>query len=566
MKIATELFTHAIYERKKVFIEAILASFFLNFLGVATALYSMQIYDRVVPNNAMSTLWVLSIGVTIAIIFEFILRQARAIVVERAYKSVDMELSDFFFSHAINIQMMERPSTVGAFASQLKMYEYVRNFMTSTTLFLFADVPFALVFVFIIFLIAGPLAIIPLFLIPLMVLSGFLFIKPIARISEESSRDNNEKNGILIESIDAIETIKSLKAESHYINKWNGINQRAGEFDIKIKNYTLLSNNLSQLIQQITYVSIVGFGVYLISEGDISMGALIAVTIIAGRALSPLSQIANVMVQWQQAKAALSGLESIVNAKVDGQLPYGLPLVKPEVINGEIQLSEVEVAFNDVRTLHIPNLIIPKGARVGVIGGIGSGKSTLLKVLSGLWKPTRGRAFLSSMDMSHLDPNILRDNVFYLAQDSRLFSGTLKDNLTVGLSKKPSDDQLLAIAKETGLDKLIHYHPRGMGLMIDEGGKGLSGGQRQLLSITRMLLRKPKVMLLDEPTAALDGQTEVKAMQAISNHLEKDQTFVLVTHKLSLLDYVDLLIVVEKGQVVMYGPKKEVLSRLNGGK
>lgn len=561
---ALSLFYQAIWRRKWVFTEAIVATIFINLLALATAIYSMQIYDRVVPNAGLQTLWVLTFGVIIAVLFELLIKQVRALVVDRACKDIDLELSDRFFGRAIAIRMDQRPPTVGTFAAQIRLFEQVRNFLTSTSLFLLADVPFALLFIGVIALIGGPVAIVPLLLLPLSILVGFMFIKPVARLTNETTTESTIKNGLLIESIDGIETIKSLKGENAFIKRWRALSETIGLNDLKLKSYTVLSTHLSQLIQQISYIGLVAFGVYEIGEGNLTMGGLIAITIISGRALQPLAQVANVMVQWQQTKASLLGLEAIMKSPVDGELSdEKSQLVAPETCRHHLALKDISFGYDPkYAAVQVPQLVIQPGERVAIVGPVGSGKSTLLKLLSGLYQPSSGRVFLDNVDMSHLEPNFLRDQIHYFPQDARLFNGTLRDNLIFGHEKDPGDEAILNAARTTGLDALIAAHPRGLGLYISEGGHGLSGGQRQLVALTRLLLQDKGIMLLDEPTASMDGNTEERIAKVMFDAVPEQGIMILVTHKLSLLKYVQRVIVMDKGKLVLDGPRDAVLAKI----
>jgi ATP-binding cassette subfamily C protein LapB len=569
--LALKYFRSAIWQRKNVFIEAIILTIVVNMIGLATAMYAMQVYDRVIPNQTMDTLIVLTIGVLLAITFDTLLKHTRMIMVERACKVIDIELSDTFFNHAINIRMDQRPSTVGTFAAQIRMFETVRQFLTSTTLFLLADVPFALIFIGVIALIAGPLALVPLILLPITLIIGFMFIKPVARLSLANAQESNIKNGLLIESIDGVETIKSLQAQPGFSGRWNQLTNLIGQNDLALKKWSGLSSNLSQFIQQLSYVGLVSFGVYQITQGELTMGALIAVTIISGRALAPLAQTAHVMVQWQQSKAALMGLNELMDKALDDQVKDNLPLLKPDHAQGLLQLKDVSFSYDQqYSAISVEQLMIQPGASIAVLGGIGSGKSTLLKLLSGLYLPNEGRVYFDQVDTAHLAQGFLRNHIYYAPQSNKLFNGTLKDNLLMGLENSSiGDSELLEAAKETGLIDLISAHPRGLGLMIQEGGKGLSGGQQQLVGLTQLVLRMqlslPRVLLLDEPTSALDGQTEIKIMSVILKLIvASGATLVFVTHKLSQLAYAQRIIIMDKGNIIADDVKEIIMPKLTG--
>lgn len=558
---AFDHFARAILKHKVVFIEAMIGTFVVSLIGLATSLYTMQVYDRVIPTNGLQTLWVLTSGVLIAVVLELLLKHVRAVMVDRACKGIDVELSDLFFGRAMRIRMDRRPRTIGTFAAQVRMFESVRTFLTATTLFVLADMPFAFLFIGVIAMIAGPVALVPLLLLPVSLLTGLVFMRPIARLTDENVMESALKNGLLIESIDGIETIKALAAEPSFLARWHALTLKMGDSELALKMFSGLSSNMTAAIQQLSYVGLVAAGVYAINAGNLTMGGLIACSIISGRALNPIAQIASVLVQWQHAKAALKGLDAIVQTPADDEVEHGKPVV-PELCDNNLRLEDVHFAYEiKHEALQVPALQINGGERIAVIGPVGSGKSTLLKLLSGLYHPSTGRAFLSGVDMAHLAADYLRRNIHYLPQDARLFNGSLRDNLILGMAD-PGDDAILRATRESGLDRLIAQHPRGLGLMITEGGQGLSGGQRQLVTITRLLLAKRGILLLDEPTASLDGPLEELVTKSLLESLDASQTVVMVTHKTSLLRHVNRVLVMDRGRVVLDGPRDAVLARL----
>lgn len=560
---AQDWFVYAIRKHRSIFFEAVFATFIISVIGLVSSLYSMQVYDRVLPSKGYSTLWVLTIGALIAIVLEFIMKQVRHHMVDRASKAIDLELSAVFFGKALDIRMDARPPTVGTFASQIRHFESVRNFMTSSTLFVLADVPFALMFVVVIYLLAGPVALVPLITIPVGLISGFFSQSAIERLTGENMTESNRKNGLLIEAIDGIESIKAAGGEWKILDRYRQLTAVIATSDMKLKDLMSRTANLAQVIQQLNYIGLIATGVYIISSGELTQGGLIACSIISGRAFGPFAQIPNMVVQWKQAKIALKSLDGIMAMPSDRD--YAKRLVVPEVCNGHLRMENAVFAYReDKPTLEVPDIKFKPGERVAIIGSVGSGKTTLIKMLSGLYKPKSGGVFLDDLNIDVLAPEFVRENIGYLPQDVRLFNGTLRENLVIGLPT-PSDGVILKAANLTGLDLIIKNHPQGLELPITEGGRGLSGGQRQLVGLTRLLMAKPKVMLLDEPTASLDNQLEALVMKHLFEEISPNSLLVIVTHKLGILPMVDRIIVVDKGRIMADGPREQILGLMRKG-
>lgn len=556
---AKDWFVYAARKRRGVFFEAIFATFVLSIFGLMSALYTMQVYDRVVPTKGFSTLWVLTIGVMMAIFFELVMKLVRSHLVDKASRAIDLELSGVFFSKALAIRSDCRPQTVGTFASQIRHFESVRNFMTSSTLFILADAPFALLFILVIYFIAGPVAFVPLMMIPVGLIIGLSMRGPIERYTAENMEESNKKNGLLIEAIDGVESVKAASAEWKLEDRWRELTKTITATDLKSKLLTTFSTSSTQSIQQLSYVGIIAAGAYSIVNGDLTMGGLIACSIISGRALTPLAQMPNMIVQWKHAKIALDVLDGIMAMPSEREHQR---LVVPDSCKGEVKLKQVGFAYEEnAPQLAIEKLSFKPGDRVAILGAVGSGKSTLIKILSGLYQPQQGGVFLDDMDMSLVANEFVREHIGYLPQEVRLFNGTLRDNLVLGLPAL-SDSQILKAAALTGLDQAIQNHPNGLEINISEGGKGLSGGQRQLVGLTRLLLARPKVLLLDEPTASMDNRLEEFVMQHLFDQLPDDSVIVLATHKAGVLKHVNRIVVMDSGKVTLDGPKQEVLDYL----
>jgi ATP-binding cassette subfamily C protein LapB len=557
---ARQWFIHAILKRRRVFMEAVIATFVISMLGLGASFYSLQVYDRVIPTQAHATLMALTVGVGIAVLFEFILKQVRSLMVDRGCKAIEEVLSEVFFQRMLDIRMEARPRTVGSFAAQVRQFELVRNFMSSSTVFLLADLPFCFLFIAVIGIIGGSLAVIPLVLLPLVLITSLWLNWRIGRLTRRQLQDARHKNGLLVDVIDGIESIKAAGAETKMLHRWRQLVASSSSLELDTRYLSTMASHLAQLLQQLSYVAIIGLGAWMVSAGEISMGALIACSILSNRALSPITHIASWVTQWQHAKEALRGLDDMMQLPIDQ--PNIGSAIMPSACSGQLRLEQTTFAFSDKLTALQPTtMTISGGERVAIVGPIGSGKSTLIRLLSGLYRPLSGKIFLDGVDMALLARAFLREQIGYLPQDVRLVHGTLRDNLTLGITP-PNDSALLEAAKMTGLDRVIGTHPQGMELPIQEGGRGLSGGQRQLLGLTRLLLRQPAVLLLDEPTAAMDAELEASVMQSLLAALPTSTTVVLVTHKANLLRLVDRVIVMDQGRTLLDGPRSEVLTKL----
>lgn len=557
---ARQWFIHAIVARHWVFMEAVVATFVISMLGLGASFYSLQVYDRVIPTQAHATLVALTIGVGIAVVFEFILKQVRSLMVDRGCKAIEEELSEVFFSRMLAIRMEARPRAVGSFAAQVRQFELVRNFMSSSTVFLLADLPFCFLFIMVIGVIGGWLAVIPLLLLPIVLLSSAWLNWRIGRLTTRQLRDTRHKNGLLVDVIDGIESIKAAGAESEMLERWRRLVASSSMLELDTRYLSTMASNIAQLLQQLSYVAIIGLGAWMVGAGQITMGALIACSILSNRTLSPITQIATWVTQWQHAKEALRGLDEMMRLPTD-RLDIGTAIM-PSSCSGELRVEQAAFAFNDkLAALQPLTLTINAGERIAIVGPIGSGKSTLIRLLSGLYRPMAGKLLLDGVDMALLAPSYLRTHIGYLPQDVRLLHGTLRDNLTLGIAP-PNDSAMIHAARLTGLDRVISAHPQGMDLPIQEGGRGLSGGQRQLVGLTRLLLSQPTVLLLDEPTAAMDAELEANVMQRMLSSLTPSATVVFVTHKASLLRLVDRVIVMDQGRVLIDGPRNEVLAKL----
>lgn len=558
---AIAIFWRALLLRKGVFASAIVATVIVNLIALATSLYSMQVYDRVIPRGGFATLWVLTVGVMFALLLDFALRTTRALMIEREAAAVDAEVSEFFFARAQAIRLDARPPGVGTMAAQLRGWEQVRGLLSSAFIFLVADLPFALFFILVIASLGGVIALVPLLSFPLAIGLALLFARLIRADTAKAQLSGNRKNGLLVESFDAAETIKANRGSWHMLARWNALMDEVQLHEDPIKRWSSIATAVFGTMQQIAYVLVVAWGAVLVAEGRMTMGALIACTILAGRVNGPLiAQLPGFLVQWGYARSSLQALDTIMALPLDRAA--GTESLRPERLEASLRLEGVQFAYPDSRAgVEIPALSIRPGERVAIIGGIGSGKSTLLRLMAGLYAPGAGSVTVGGLDIGQVAPDILRRHLGYLPQDTRLLNGTLRENLLMGLAD-PGDDALMAAVDEVGLSALVSSHPRGLDLPIAEGGRGLSGGQRTLANLARLFLADPDLWLLDEPTANLDQATEARVLDGLKRRLGKGGTLVLVTHRMQLLSLTGRVVVLQNGKVALDGPTADIVAKL----
>jgi ATP-binding cassette subfamily C protein LapB len=545
---------------KRLLLDAAVGGIVINLIALATSFYSMQVYDRVVPTGASQTLLVLTLGVVFATLFELVAKQVRSHLYENLIDQVDQRLSRAVYLRFLAIRLDQLPSSVGALAAQMRGYESVRAFLTTVTSQLMVDAPFALLFLLLIGVISGNLALIPGAFFVCSVVVGLYYRRRVEAFARKATAAANRKTGLLVEAVEGAETIKSGQGGWRMLSQWMQTTDEARDYEMQTRAIQEQVQHLMGVFQQISYVLMVASGALLVSKGDMTMGGLIACSILSGRVLTPAGMIPVQLVQWAHTKAALIGLDQLW-ALQDDHHGCAQPLV-PTNIQGAYRCDEVSSAYGSNKALEIKALSIGPGEKIGVIGPVGGGKTTLLRLLSGMYRPQGGRILLDEMELSHISKPLLAEHIGYLQQDGRLFAGTLRDNLVLGLLD-PGDSVILEAAKRTGLlQAVITVHPKGLQQDIFEGGSGLSGGQRQLVNLTRVFLRQPSIWLLDEPTANMDRNLELQVTQALRNALQAQDTLVLVTHKSELLELVDRLIVIANHQVVMDGPRDQVMARL----
>lgn len=557
-----EMFKKVANDHKKVLLYAAAATFSINTLALGTSLYTMQVYDRVVPTGAISTLTALTIGVFIAILLELIIKLSRSTIQDYVVKSMDIEFSNDVFNRFLKIRSDSLPRSVGTLSSQLQSYSSVRAFITSAALFLIIDLPFSFIFVAVMFVIGGlQMALIPIIFLIATLIAGFFFKSKIVEASRKSSLASYKKMALMIESIENSENVKASGAGFSILNRWNALTHESIDDDIEIKKYSDITSYVSAFLQQISYISIVAFGSYLVAkEGVITMGALIAMTILSGRVLQPISQLPNHFVQWGKAKLSVKDLDRIYSLPSDNE-GIERPL-SPYLHSKDLRCSEIDFGYYENQSVvRVDKLEIKQGEKVAILGAIGSGKSTFLKMLAGLYKPKSGVVYLNDIDMQLIKRDLISETVSYLPQSTKLFEGTLRDNLVLGLVGV-GDDKIIEAAKLTGLIELINVLPNGLDTAVPEGGESVSGGQKQLIALTRILIANKDICLLDEPTASLDEGTEKRIIAMLKEQFNENQTMVVVTHKPVVLNMVDRIIVLTAKGVALDGKKEEVLQKL----
>ncbi|MCH9012124.1 MAG: type I secretion system permease/ATPase [Proteobacteria bacterium] len=546
-----------------IYTHVILASALINFFALASPLFIMNVYDRVVPNNAIETLWVLALGVVTVFAFEFVMRNLRAYFVDVAGKNADVIIASRLLEQLMSMKLAAKGASTGAMANNLREFESLREFFTSSTVVVLVDLPFIFLFIAVIWLVAGPVAFIPLAVVPVVVLVGVIMQFPLRKVIEKTHRESTQKHALLVETIDGLETIKAAAAEGRVQRTWERFVGLTAESSGKARFISGIATTFAQVSIQMTTVAVVVYGVYLIADGELTMGALIAATILTGRSLAPLSSIAAMLTRLQQSRVALKSLDAIMTAPVERSADKSF-LHRPS-LNGRIEFQQVSFSYpnQEIQALDAVSFKIEPGERVGFLGRIGSGKSTIARLLIGLYEPADGAVLMDGTDIRQIDPADLRRNVGYVSQDNYLFFGTVRDNIAFG-APHLDDQSVMRAAHVAGVSDFLRAHPHGFDLQVGERGMSLSGGQRQAIVIARALLLDPPMILLDEPTSNMDNSTEMVFKKRLSEILP-DKTLLLVTHRSSLLTLIDRLIIVDAGKIVADGPKEEVLSALKQG-
>jgi len=536
-----------------------LAALFINLLSLAGILFSMQVYDRVIPAQSYPTLYVLTIGVLIATLFGFILRLARSHIMDLLGKRADLRVSDRVFGHALRLRNSAVPRSTGSFISQLRELEQIREMVTSSTISTIVDLPFFILFVIVLAIIAPQLAWIAPVAAVIMVLPGLLLQKKLAELAKQSAHESTLRNAVLVESVQGLEDIKLMQAENRFLQQWNSYIQITAESGLKTRELTQGLISWGMTIQSLVYTAVIVVGAPMVIEGEMTTGAVVAASMLASRMIAPMATLCGVLARWQQVKAAKEGLDNIMQLPTENQREE--TPIRQDVLRGHYLFEQAQFAYGgDVQNpaLRINRLEIKPGEHVAILGRNGAGKSTLLQAMVGSMDLVGGELRLDNLSLPHLDMADVRRNVGLMSQNARLFYGTLRENITLGMPRA-TDDEIFAVLEMCGAAAFVQKLAKGLDHQIMENGVGLSGGQRQSILLARMFLRDPNIVLLDEPTASLDEHTEREFIQRLSQWLG-NRTLIVATHRVPMLELVERVVVLKEGMLVMDAPKAQALS------
>lgn len=548
-KRKNDWFWGSLLEGKWLYGQVLIAAAITNFLGLSTSLFIMVVYDRVVPNEAIESLIALTIGVLIALGFDFTIKTLRAQFVDKAGKRADARMSRLIFDKILTIKLDNRRQKSGAMASIVREFDTLREFFTSATLVAVVDLPFIFLFIWVISLISGPLALVPLIAVPLVILSGLVIQPFLARIAESSMETNMSKQSILVETLNGLETVQATGSGRLMRRRFEEASDAQSDLGLKNRMLSNFAINSAASVQQLAQIATIFYGVFLIQDGMITMGAMIAAVILGGRTLAPLSQLASAMSRANGARQAYRSLSAVMNDDAAQQDRTRSRLSRPHLA-GTIEFKNVSYTFPGASSAIIRDLSlkIPAGQKVAIVGRMGSGKSTMSRLISGLIEPSEGAVLIDGVDMRQIDKSDLRRNVGVMLQDTWLFSGTVKENLQMGFYEY-DDAHVLNIAKISGVDAFVASHPQGYDMELRERGEGLSGGQRQSINLARALLHDPNLLVLDEPTSSMDTATEKSVIGRLKPWVG-GRTLVMVTHRNTLLELADRVLVMDQGAVV----------------
>lgn len=557
-------FWSLVYDNTSIYARVMVASVLINLFGLVSPLFIMNVYDRVIPNSAIETGWVLAIGALTAYGFDFIMRTLRGYFIDMAGRRIDVLASRRIYDQVLDIKLAGKPASSGAFANMLREFDSVRDFVTSATMTALVDLPFTLLFLLMIWILAGAPALMLFFMIMMVIGIGMALQIPLRAMVSRSSHASEAKHGLLVETIGALEAIKSIGADGRLRARYAAHIGEAADYATKSRFISALGVNIATFLQQSVTIIIVLMGMYLVRDGDMTMGALIASVMLGGRAIAPIGQVANLLTRYHQSKGALATLNRLM-AK-DVERPEGKQFLHRPHFEGKIVFDRVGFSYpaSDRKILDNISFTINPGERVGIVGRVGSGKSTIARLMMGLYEPQQGAILADDTDYRQIDPADLRRNMAYIAQDVVLFRGTIRENIAVA-RPQASEDEILQASKLSGVHEFISRHPMGYDAPVGERGEGLSGGQRQAIALARAMLSHPQIFVCDEPTNAMDSFAEEAFVRHVQSQIA-GKTFVMITHRQNLLTLVDRLILMDQGKVLIDGPRDRVLQALAQGR
>ena len=555
-------FWSEVWKVRREFWPVLLAALIVNLLAFAMPLFTMNVYDRVIPNKAVATLWVLALGVLLALVFDFTLRVARGRLIDEVGRRLDARLSQKLFEKVMNLPMSDRQGSTGALARRVSDYEMVRDFFASTTVVLAVDLTFLILFLAFITFVGGWLVLVPLAGIAVMLTAGLSLQRSMGKVALDVQADSSLQHSVLIESISGAETLKAARAEGQMLGRWRRYASMSAATSERMRKLSAVAVNLASISQQSISVGLLIGGFYRFQAGDMTMGAIIAIIMISGRSLQPVGQLAFLITRGKQAFATLDSLQRMMEAQDERQTAV-LSIV-PEIRTGHLELRNVSFRYPNASrdALDGIDLKINPGERIGVIGRVASGKSTLGRVLCGLYAPTGGEMLVDGLDSRQYHPHQLREAFRFVSQDADVFSGTVRDNLMLGAAQA-DDNQLIDAVVRSGADIFLSRDAAGFDLPVGERGSRLSGGQRSLLVLARALVSPSKLLFLDEPTGSMDTQTELYFIEHLKTALASDQALVVSTHRHNMLSILDRLIVIEAGKIIADGPRDQILKHLS---
>ncbi len=558
----THWFWGTLAKSRDIFTSVLVSSVIINLFILATPLFTMNVYDKVVPNDAIETLWVLAIGILVVYLFDTVLRFVRNYLLEVAGKKSDIIMSSILFSQTLNLRMDRWPKSVGAFASKLREFESIRGFFTASTLATLVDIPFSAIFLVVIFLIGGPMVLVPLCTVLIIVIYSFILVNPLKESIESTYEATANKNAHLIETLHSIKTIKSLGATSYSQWVWEESSGTIADRSLRARMLSSSIAVVTNLLVQMTTIGLIVFGIYRIADLELSLGGLIAVVMLSSRAVAPMGQIATLITSFEQTRASYQSLDELM--KIPVERPEGKGFIRRPDFDGGISFREVSFSYPEAAKASISeaSFNIKPGEHVGIIGKVGSGKTTIIKLIIGLYQASKGSIAIDNIDINQIDPADLRRHIGYLSQDVELIRGTIRDNIAYK-DLQINDENLLHAARISGVDLFVNTLPQGFDTDVGESGGFISGGQRQAIALARSILLNEPILILDEPTNSFDNTTESIIKKQLYKYT-RDKTLVLVTHKAPMLDLVERLIVVDDGRILMDGPKQQILDSLKG--